>query len=123
MNRSTRVTFLRTCLSACPISLSMYIVGSSLCPIGSGLPALAPPPLPPADGGTSSSASTGVPDEGVSRFGRSPPKPRGPYGSSSSTMQRCTRLRSPSYATTTSPLKKRPVTESLMGSDMNIGDG
>ena len=94
--------------------------------MGSGLPALLLLRVSGVGGGGgkgASASSTGVPaEDGVPRFGRSAP-PSGPYGSSSSTMQRCTRRRAPSYPTTTSPVKSRPVTESFMGSDMNIGEG
>lgn len=82
--------------------------------------------MPELDGDSSSGdveASTFVCESvSTSRFGRSA-ETAGQYGSKSSRMQRCTRRRAPSYATASSPSNTSPVTESLMGKDMNMGDG
>jgi len=102
MNRSTLETFFNTCLSAWPISDSMKMLGRMRIPAGSGF----------------------VEDEAVGAASFSDGRLRKPdEGSWSSKMQRCTRRREPSYATTTSASNTTPTTESLTGNDMNAGEG
>lgn len=117
INFSTLVTFFNTCLSAWPISLSMKMFGKRRWPIGGGFPS-----SPPAEGGAvcaerSSSPFSGGVEDGVLDDAE------GPYGSRSSRMHRWTLWWSPWYAIASWPLKSNPVIESLIGRDMNMGEG